>query len=264
MSITTVGSQLIHYEVLGRGRPLIFIHGWVGSWRYWWPSMQAMSSRHRSFAFDLWGFGDSSKATEKYTLNAYVEMIDQFISQLGISKPVDIVGHSLGAAVGLAYTIQHPDSVRRLAAISMPVQGAYIDSRLANTDPETFVNKHMGKANNFSEISAEVRKTDPAAMNQLATELARYNFMNEIANCPCPFLMVNGAQDSVIQPPQSEKQYLESMGGNRSIVELEESDYFPMLQEKAKFNRLLLDFTSAPDDSQGQIAPKEYWQRRVR
>jgi pimeloyl-ACP methyl ester carboxylesterase len=146
----------------------------------------------------------------------------------------------------------------------MPVQGAYIDPRLANTDPETFASKYMGKANSFSEVSAEVRKTDPAAMNQLATELARYNFMNEIANCPCPLLMVNGAQDSVIQPPQNEKQYLESMGGNRSIVELDGSDYFPMLQEKAKFNRLLLDFTSASDDNQGQIAPKEYWQRRVR
>ena len=226
--------------------------------------MQAMSSRHRSFAFDLWGFGDSSKATSKYTLSAYVEMIDQFVSQLGISKPVDIVGHALGAIVGLAYTSQYPDSVRRLAAISMPVQGAYIDEHLTNTDPEIFVSKHMGKANSFSEVNAEVRKTDPAAMNNLAAELRRYNFMNEIASCTRPFLMVNGAQDSIIRPPQSEKQYLESMGGNRSIVELDDSDYFPMLQEKAKFNRLLLDFTSAADDSQTQIAPKEYWQRRVR
>ena len=70
MSITTVGNHLIHYEVLGRGKPLIFIHGWLGSWRYWWPSMQAMSSQYRSFAFDLWGFGDSSKAPEQYTIDA--------------------------------------------------------------------------------------------------------------------------------------------------------------------------------------------------
>jgi pimeloyl-ACP methyl ester carboxylesterase len=33
----------VHYEVLGRGRPLIFLHGWVGSWRYWIPVMQAAS-----------------------------------------------------------------------------------------------------------------------------------------------------------------------------------------------------------------------------
>ena len=43
MSIVTLESELIHYEVLGRGRPLIFLHGWVGSWRYWIPAMQALS-----------------------------------------------------------------------------------------------------------------------------------------------------------------------------------------------------------------------------
>ncbi len=228
--------------------------------------MQAMSSRHRSFAFDLWGFGDSSKAADKYNLEAYVEMIDQFISQLGVSKPVDIVGHSLGAIVGLAYTSQHPDSVRRLAAISMPVQGTYIDERLEDADPATFVSKFMGKENsNFSEINAEVRKTDPDAMNKLAIELRRYNFMNEIINCSCPLLMVNGAQDSIIKPPQNEKQYLkDSMSGNQHVVELENSDYFPMLQEKAKFNRLLLDFFHSKNDDFNNISAKDFWQRRTR
>jgi len=75
MSITTVGSKLVHYEVLGRGQALIFIHGWLGSWRYWWPAMQALSSHYRTYAFDLWGFGDSSKSDEEYTLSAYVNML---------------------------------------------------------------------------------------------------------------------------------------------------------------------------------------------
>ncbi|MFW6183111.1 MAG: alpha/beta fold hydrolase, partial [Chloroflexota bacterium] len=59
MSITTVGEHLIHYEALGRGQPVIFIHGWLGSWRYWWSSMQGLSAHCRTFALDLWGFGDS-------------------------------------------------------------------------------------------------------------------------------------------------------------------------------------------------------------
>ncbi len=266
MSITTVSNQLIHYEALGRGRPLLFIHGWVGSWRYWWPSMQAMSSRHRSFAFDLWGFGDSSKATDKYTLDAYVEMIDQFVERLGIASPFDIVGHSLGAVVGLAYTMKHSDNVRRLAAVSMPLRGAYIHEHLSHNDPVTFANKYLGKENSsFPEINNELRKTDPSAMNRLAIELRNQDFMNKIGQCTCPLLMINGARDSIITPPQGEKQYLEEgMGDNQHIVELDNSDYFPMLQEKAKFNRLLLDFTSAADNSKTKIAPKQYWQRRVR
>ena len=102
MSITTVGNHLIHYEVLGRGEPLIFVHGWLGSWRYWWSSMQALSTKHRAFAFDLWGFGDSSKETDQYSVRSYVTMIDQFINQLGIMKPVTLIGHGMGAAAAYA------------------------------------------------------------------------------------------------------------------------------------------------------------------
>ncbi|MCK7519753.1 MAG: hypothetical protein MZV64_19525 [Ignavibacteriales bacterium] len=34
-------ARIVHYEVLGRGRPVIFLHGWVGSWKYWIASMQS-------------------------------------------------------------------------------------------------------------------------------------------------------------------------------------------------------------------------------
>ncbi len=43
MSAILLDQQIVHYEVLGRGRPIIFLHGWVGSWRYWIPVMQAAS-----------------------------------------------------------------------------------------------------------------------------------------------------------------------------------------------------------------------------
>ncbi|HEY4724103.1 MAG TPA: alpha/beta hydrolase, partial [Anaerolineae bacterium] len=33
MSAIIIDSGLIHYEAIGRGRPLIFLHGWLGSWR---------------------------------------------------------------------------------------------------------------------------------------------------------------------------------------------------------------------------------------
>lgn len=39
MSAISVAGDLVHYEVLGRGRQVVLIHGWVGSWRYWIPTM---------------------------------------------------------------------------------------------------------------------------------------------------------------------------------------------------------------------------------
>ncbi|SRR5258706_11925765 len=68
MSAITIENDLVHYEVLGRGRPVIFVHGWLGSWRYWVPTMQQLSMKYRTYALDLWGFGDSGKGNNRYSL----------------------------------------------------------------------------------------------------------------------------------------------------------------------------------------------------
>jgi pimeloyl-ACP methyl ester carboxylesterase len=263
MSITTVDNQLIHYEALGRGQPLLFVHGWLGSWRYWWPSMQALATGQRSFAIDLWGFGDSSKTPELYNLSSYVAMIDQFIDKMGVVQPLTLVGHALGAAVALRYTRKNPDMVAKLVAVSLPLQGELINSRLANTAPDVFATKVLGKSNSFMEVDSELRKTDQQAMNRLAQELAGINFLEEIAGCPRPVLLVYGGQDQVVQTPLNHDDQLQNPERNRFFVPLDDCNHFPMLQEKAKFNRLLLDFIHA-DDSVTELAPKDYWQRRVR
>ena len=76
MSAIVIKEGLVHYEVIGRGQPLIFIHGWLGSWRYWVPAMEQMSARHRTYALDLWGFGDSDKlygsAVSRQSVNSRV------------------------------------------------------------------------------------------------------------------------------------------------------------------------------------------------
>ncbi len=60
MSAVLLDEKIVHYEVLGRGRPIIFLHGWVGSWRYWVPAMQIAAMSFRAYAIDLWGFGDTA------------------------------------------------------------------------------------------------------------------------------------------------------------------------------------------------------------
>jgi pimeloyl-ACP methyl ester carboxylesterase len=263
MSITTVGDYLIHYEALGRGEPLVFLHGWLGSWRYWWPSMQELSMRHRTFAFDLWGYGDSSKATNKYSFPSYVEMLDNFLEKLGIAKPVILVGHALGAAVSLRYTTQYPQNVKRLITVSLPVQGSYIHDRLLNTDSVTFISKVLGKANTYPEVEGETRKTDAVAMQAVANEMMGYNFAVDLDNCPVPMLMVFGNQDAVIQQPTGDYHHLQRPGNNRYYVSLDGCNHFPMLEQTAKFNRLLLDFIHT-ENNLADIAPKDHWTRRTR
>jgi pimeloyl-ACP methyl ester carboxylesterase len=263
MSITTIDSQLIHYEVLGRGQPLIFIHGWVGSWRYWWPSMQALSAHYRTFAFDLWGFGDSSKTPETYSLDAYVMMVNQFIDKLGVARPVILVGHGLGAIVALSYTAKNPENVAKVAAIAMPISGAYLTNRLQGADHESMVGRVLGRAGSFSEVDSEIRKMDTTAVAKTIEQFSKIDLISLITNLNRPLLMVYGSQDSLVLPPNGEHSYLQQSVNDRFYVELDLCHHFPMLQEKAKFNRLLLDFIMASAELT-ELTPKEYWQRRIR
>ena len=64
MSATFVNQRMVHYEVFGRGQPVIFLHSWLGSWRYWVPSMEMISDRFRAYAMDFWGFGESDRSAK--------------------------------------------------------------------------------------------------------------------------------------------------------------------------------------------------------
>lgn len=262
MSITTAGDNLIHYEALGRGKPLIFIHGWLGSWRYWWPSMQALSSHYRTFALDLWGFGDSSKATDQYSLSHYVALLEAFVDRLGMVEPVVIVGHGLGAAVALRYAAMYPEAVARLAAVALPVTGEELNSRILQVDGQASVNRVTAMASSFPELEVETRKTDPAARLALTSEMMGANFVSELTALSCPLLMIFGEQDPLVQQPGDADHVLRQPRADRAYVNFQSCMHFPMLEETAKFNRLILEFLRASDDISA-LTPKDYWKRRT-
>ncbi|MCE7948002.1 MAG: alpha/beta fold hydrolase [Chloroflexi bacterium CFX4] len=136
MSAITIENDLVHYEALGRGRPVILVHGWLGSWRYWVPTMQHLSGKYRAYAIDLWGFGDSGKDANKYAIKEQVSMLFKFFEGMGIRKAV-LVGHSLGAAVCLNFARQYPEYTHRLLLISPPLvdMGGWGDELPANMQP---------------------------------------------------------------------------------------------------------------------------------
>jgi pimeloyl-ACP methyl ester carboxylesterase len=120
MSAITIGGELIHYEVLGRGRPVILIHSWLGSWRYWVPTMQNLQLKYRVYALDLHGFGDSSKNHHKYTLDNQVKLLSDFMTAMAIPKAA-VIGHGLGAWVTAEFARLYPDKAPRVMLISAPL-----------------------------------------------------------------------------------------------------------------------------------------------
>ena len=120
MSAITTGGNLIHYEVLGRGRPVILLHGWVGSWRYWIPTMQLLQMKYRVYALDLYGFGDSAKDPKRYSLEHQIALLADFMQELGIPKAA-MIGHGLGALIITEYARRYSDRVPRMLIVDAPL-----------------------------------------------------------------------------------------------------------------------------------------------
>lgn len=262
MSVVLIEQQVVHYEVLGRGRPLIFLHGWVGSWRYWVPVMQAVSANYRAYALDLWGFGDTAKSQVRYSLNNQIRLVDGFLYEMGIGRVV-LVGHGLGAAIAVLYALRNPGVVDRVMAVSCPMDEARVSARLRSASPTELADWLMGKSEFTEPVRTDAPKTDPQALTASITDISASEIKEAYFRLSTPCLFVDGLYDPAVAPPDQDGP-LQQMYNIHSMI-FEQSGHFPMLDESAKFNRLLIDFLSlASGESPRQLQMKEEWKRRVR
>jgi pimeloyl-ACP methyl ester carboxylesterase len=262
MSVVLIDNQVVHYEVLGRGRPLIFLHGWVGSWRYWIPVMQAASVSYRAYALDLWGFGDTAKYPSNYSLNKQVQLIDGFLYEMGIAR-VALVGHGLGAVVAMLYALRNPDIVDRVMAVSYPLDENNVNARLRTSTPSELAEWLLGRTPLTEPVLVEAPKADQQAIVASLVGLSVTEIKEANSRLTTSCLMVNGQNDLAVTPPDLDS--LVSMPEGTHVINFDQSGHFPMLDEGSKFNRLLVDFLSlASGESPRQLQLKEEWKRRMR
>lgn len=224
--------------------------------------MQTLSAHFRTFALDLWGFGDSSKARDKYSISEYADLLEAFVDRLGIAEPAIIVGHGLGACVGLRYAACHPSRVARLAVVALPFDRDAVNLRILGSDQQSAVRRVMERSSSFPEVEAETNKSDPSALTALTIELSKLQTTADLEQITCPLLLIFGDQDPLVQHPHRDQVLKHLMTTDRALVTMPSGMHFPMLEQSAEFNRLILDFVSAKGDV-SSLAPKEYWKRRT-
>jgi pimeloyl-ACP methyl ester carboxylesterase len=262
MSGVLIQGSLVHYESFGRGKPIVFLHGWLGSWRYWVPVMDEISNGRRAYALDLWGFGDSDKTPERYDVDAYVEMFAEFLDELGILH-VPVVGHTLGAAVALKLAHKYPERVDKVMAVGLPLDAKAINHKLLTAGPnDSLARLFWHRQRPYPEVEVGLSKTAQNAIALTIQSVARLNLREIVADIDVPLLTVYGDKDVVIDPLQADE--LENGNYAARAIILPGTFHFPMLDATGKFNRLLCDFidvTSSEDLR--QLAIKEEWRRRT-
>ena len=113
----------LHYVTEGRGPAVVLVHGLGGFAESWRHNIPALAKVATVFAVDLPGFGLSSKPPAGYRLADSARALHGFIQAMGLER-IAVIGHSLGAAVGLTYALTHPARVERIALLGALVPGS--------------------------------------------------------------------------------------------------------------------------------------------
>lgn len=257
MSSITTDQGIVHYEVYGRGRPVILLHGWLGSWGLWQETMAYLGAFYRTYALDFWGFGESGKKRETYAVSDFVSLVDQFMEQMGISN-APLVGHSMGGTVSLSVAIQYPQRVSKVVVVGSPMVGSSLAPllKLAGKRPIAFMLFNMMpvfragmrlyspficKDPRFpAMMDRDLSRTTVESFLRSIASLRRTDLTPMLAQVKVPAMGFYGDKDVIVHPMQWQPM---QQGIPQAVIErFPSAGHFPMLEEPTAFTQKLKSF----------------------
>jgi pimeloyl-ACP methyl ester carboxylesterase len=226
--------------------------------------MQSTSISYRAYAIDLWGFGDTSKRSEKYSLDRQIDLVEGFLENMGIGK-VAIIGHGLGAIIGLKFALINSSYVDRILLTGYPFGYSALNQRLRTATIDELANWLLSRLPSGESARVDAPKADQNAILASLDELQENEdkLLDSITSILLPTILVYGQNDPAIEAPSPD--LLEKLPEHLHYLIFEQSGHFPMLEEPRKYNRLMFDFLAlSSGKSPKTLQLKEEWKRRVR
>lgn len=116
-----VNGLRLYYETYGSGRPLILLHGGLGSGGMFTPILPTLGQRHQVITVDLQGHGRTADIDRPFDPWFLADDIAAFIDHLRLDRP-DVAGYSLGGGVALRTAVRYPEKVGRLVVASATIR----------------------------------------------------------------------------------------------------------------------------------------------
>jgi pimeloyl-ACP methyl ester carboxylesterase len=253
----------IHYLFHDGGSPqkppLVLIHGVACCCLSWPPEIRRLAAG-RVFTIDLPGHGKSSGPCFQ-TVNEYAECLVRFLDAAGIWQAV-VVGHSLGAAIALILSIDHPERVAGLGLISagasLPVAAQILENAATSTTFIKAVRSFQGLMNipqNTGNINDRVFKdlssVRPTLLHGDLLACDQFKLDVRLSSIHVPVLVICGTNDQ-FTPPRYSK-YLATRIPGASLQTIDEAGHMVMLEQLRRLSALLSVFLKIISPLQSKV-----------
>ena len=166
----------IHYEVMGKGFPLIFCYGIVCSAQQWKFQTKYFRKKYKIIHFDYRGHNqsESPRHPERITIEGCARDLNAVMGELDIKKAV-LIGHSIGVNVIFQFAALYPKKVSGLVAICGTVFNplkTMFHSDIAIAGFELLKLAYIRFPKQFPKIW---KKTIPSPVSNILTSLLGFN-----------------------------------------------------------------------------------------
>ena len=207
----------MYYETHGGGRPLVLLHGGLGSGEMFGPLLPALADHHQVIVPDLQGHGRTADIDRPLSIVSMADDVAALISHLGLDRP-DVVGYSLGGGVAIQIALRHPDGIRKVVSFSANIRRSAIYPEMLGQQAQVgaAAAEYM-KDTPMYELYARVapRPEDfPTLLDKIGASMAQdFDFSEQIRGLRVPLLF--GSADSDMFPASHAVEVWGLLGGGQ-------------------------------------------------
>jgi pimeloyl-ACP methyl ester carboxylesterase len=263
----------VFYREQGAGPrpPLLLLHGWGGSSRYWAASLHALGADRRVIAPDLPGFGTSPPLADPATASRLAEVVLAFADTLGLHQ-FDLNGHSFCGSVAVYLAARNPQRVRRLVLSCMStfrdererrvvehvhqILGLWMALRRPWMAERRLFFRAVGTRFFFRtpaddqilrEAVADFLRMDKRTAIESAASSSDAAINQALAAVRCPALVLGARQDRIM-PPRGTPEVARLIPDSR-LVWIERCGHLPMVERPDEYHSALRAFLDTPRPS---------------
>lgn len=240
---------------IGEGPPLYAVHGGPATdHRSFGNYLDPIASYRQLYLLDQRGCGDSQDgAPQSYTLERLAQDIEDIRAHLA-HEQVEVLGHSFGCIVALAYALRWPERVRALVLVDGLIRGwravlsapgswslwarAFWTGMKREADWNEFHLAHevanAEKKQEIRQLMALPRRYDPVRVRPLSMAGARPHDVRPLISNEVSVLGIYGKEDRRFV---GEAGYLTSIGAKVALIE--GAGHFPFIEQQEEFHHVL-------------------------
>lgn len=247
------------YKMIGRGTPLIFLHGGFGmDHSYFLPYVKPLVKKFRLVFFDFRGNGRSDDAlSETYSYDQFVEDVKKIIKRLKFKK-VFLLGHSAGGFIALKFALKHPKILKGIILTDTFPGGLKFKK---GWQPSRFKSTYEFKNNFIKDLLGAFRPKNRKLAKKILEKviyrkdvyerLARYesprfDVRKELYKIKLPTLIIVGKNDVFGKDHRDRflkgAKIMTRIIPNSQLKIIKDSGHFPFIEKPVEFNKIVENF----------------------